>query len=76
MQSRKVDELGRIVLPIEIRTELGIDSGDSLDVSMENGVILIEKSEQNCIICHGHEDLKNVSGRPVCAKCRDKIKKL
>ena len=45
MQSRKVDELGRIVLPVEIRTRLGVESGDSLDVSIdETGTVLLKKA--------------------------------
>ena len=41
--SRKVDELGRIVIPIEVRKELGIKDGKSLDISIINNKIILEK---------------------------------
>lgn len=74
MQSRKVDELGRIVLPIEVRTELGIEAGDSLDVSVEkNGSIILKPSERCCVICHGHEGLVDVRNKLICSECRKMI---
>jgi transcriptional pleiotropic regulator of transition state genes len=75
MQSRKVDELGRIVLPVEIRTRLGVESGDSLDVSIdETGTILLKKTEKHCVICHGQNGLVDVRDKPICVECRDIIK--
>ncbi len=41
--SRKVDELGRIVIPIEVRKELGIKDGESLDISVIDNKIVLEK---------------------------------
>jgi len=75
MQARKVDELGRIVLPIEIRKKLNVDTGDSLDVSIdETGTVLLRKSEKHCVICHGQNGLVDIRDKPVCAECREIIK--
>lgn len=76
MQSRKVDELGRIVLPSEIRSELGVELGDSLDLSVDKTgtVVFLKKSEKHCVICHGQNGLIDVQNKPVCAECRDIIK--
>lgn len=76
MQSRKVDELGRIVLPSEIRSGLGVEAGDSLDLSVnETGtVVFLKKSEKHCVICHGQNGLIDIRNKPVCTECRDIIK--
>lgn len=76
MQSRKVDELGRIDLPSVIRLGLGVEAGDSLDFSVnETGtVVFLKKSEKHCVICHGQNGLIDVRSKPVCAEYRDIIK--
>ena len=48
---RKVDELGRIVLPIEIRRTLDIAEGDEIEIFMENDGAILQKYEPSCIFC-------------------------
>lgn len=65
---RKVDELGRIVLPIELRRTLGIEEKDSLDIFIDGN-----NNEPGCIFWGSLENIGNENGKPVCGKCRKEI---
>ena len=67
--ARKVDELGRIVLPVEIRRALGLATGDELDISLDEGTVVMRKVEARCTFCAGSDDLRAFRGRQVCASC-------
>ena len=71
---RKVDELGRIVLPIELRRTLGIDIKDSIEIYVDNSTIVLKKYEPTCIFCGESEDVTNYKDKNVCKKCLDEIK--
>jgi transcriptional pleiotropic regulator of transition state genes len=66
---RKVDELGRIVLPIELRRTLDIAERDELEIYMENDRIVLQKFEPSCIFCASSRDLVNFRGKNVCQEC-------
>ena len=66
---RKVDELGRIVLPIEIRRTLDIQEKDELEIFMENDQIVLQKFEPSCIFCASSEGLVSYHGKTVCQEC-------
>lgn len=66
---RKVDELGRIVLPIEIRRSLDISDRDELEIYLENGRIVLQKFEPACIFCGSSESLVSYCGKNVCRDC-------
>ena len=66
---RKVDELGRIVLPIELRRTLGIDIKDGLEIFTEEDTIILRKYEPMCILCGSSEELKCINNKRVCSKC-------
>lgn len=66
---RKVDELGRIVLPIEIRRTLDIQEKDELEIFMENDQIVLQKFEPSCIFCASSEGLVSYHGKNVCQEC-------
>lgn len=71
---RKIDELGRIVLPIEIRKTLDIKEKDSINISlMDNGVFL-QKKEPTCIFCGSTMNLSVFINKSICKKCLKKIK--
>ena len=58
---RKVDELGRIVLPIELRRTMGIDVKDALEIYVEGDTIMLRKYEPSCVFCgNAKEDRKSV----------------
>ena len=48
---RKVDELGRIVIPVELRRKFGIDIKDSMEIYTEDNCIILKKYEPSCIFC-------------------------
>ena len=73
---RKVDELGRIVLPIELRRTLEIAERDSLEIYVEGSTIILKKYEPACIFCGDAQDVVNYKGRNICKKCLDEMKKL
>ena len=72
---RKVDELGRVVLPIELRRTLEIAERDSLEIYVEGSTIILKKYEPACIFCGDAKDVINYKGRNICRKCLDEMKK-
>jgi transcriptional pleiotropic regulator of transition state genes len=67
--ARKVDDLGRIVLPIELRRAHGIKTGDALDISVEGDAIILRKTTVGCVFCGRVDDLRSHLGREVCGTC-------
>lgn len=66
---RKVDELGRIVLPIELRRTLHVGDRDSLEIYTDNDKIILKKYEPSCIFCGNAKDVVNFKGKNVCPDC-------
>lgn len=66
---RKVDELGRIVLPIELRRNLDIEVRDALEIYMDGDRIVLQKYQPACIFCGAEQELVNHKGKNVCAEC-------
>ena len=66
---RKVDELGRIVLPIELRRTLGIDVRDPIEIFVDDETILLKKYTPACIVCGDSDDLVEYRGKKICRKC-------
>ena len=73
---RKVDDLGRIVLPIELRRTLDIAERDELEIFMENDRIVLQKYEPACIFCGSNRALVNYCRKNVCAECAKKLSKI
>ena len=66
---RKVDELGRIVLPIELRRTLDIAEKDSLEIYVDGPSIVLKKYQPACIFCDDARDVINFKGKNVCPSC-------
>ena len=66
---RKVDELGRIVLPIELRRTLGIAVHDEMEIYIENDQVILRKYEHSCVFCTSTQNLVQYKGKFVCNKC-------
>ena len=66
---RKVDDLGRIVLPIELRRVLDIAERDELEIFMENDRIILQKYEPACIFCGSSRELISYENKNVCRSC-------
>ena len=72
---RRVDDLGRIVIPMELRRTLGIHVKDPISISVDNEKIILEKFKESCVICGSEEDVAKVKDRPLCEACIGDIKK-
>lgn len=68
---RKVDELGRVVIPIELRRTLGIDEKDALEIYVDHEKIILKKYEPACVFCGNAEDVQNFRGKNVCRQCAE-----
>ncbi len=66
---RKVDELGRIVIPIELRRTMGIEEKDALEIYVDNEKIILKKYEPACIFCGNAEEVINYKGKNLCRSC-------
>lgn len=66
---RRVDRLGRIVLPIELRLQLGIDKTTLIEVYHDDSSIVLMKHEEGCVLCGGVDDLTQHRGKLICGKC-------
>lgn len=71
---RKVDELGRIVLPKELRTVLNINEKDSIEIFTDNDKIILQKYQPACTFCNNVNNIIYFSGKRVCADCIEKLK--
>lgn len=70
---RKVDELGRVVIPIEIRNKFDIAEKDPIEIYVDGSSIILKKYEPNCIFCGNNKGLTSYKDRLVCSKCAEKI---
>ena len=66
---RKVDELGRIVLPIELRRTLDIAEKDALEIYVEGSAIVLKKYRPTCVFCDSARDVLVFKGKNICPKC-------
>jgi len=73
---RKVDELGRIVIPIELRNTLGILEKDPLEIYTDGSSIVLKKVDSSCFICKNSKKLVSYKGVLVCNKCIKKLSEL
>ena len=73
---RRVDELGRVVIPIEIRNQFNIVEKDPIEIYVDGSSIVLKKFEQNCIFCGNTQDLLSYNGKLICKKCANKISTL
>lgn len=71
---RKVDELGRIVLPIELRRTLDISERDALEIYVDGPSIVLKKYQPACVFCDDTRDITIYKGKNVCANCLNELK--
>ena len=73
---RKVDELGRVVIPIEIRNKFDISEKDPIEIFVDGSSIVLKKYAPNCIFCGSTKNLMTYKDRLVCSKCAQKIQEI
>jgi len=71
--ARKIDSLGRVVLPAEMRRQLGMETGDLVAITVDDGRVVLEKIEVRCVFCGSVEGLREFSDKLVCAACIDAL---
>lgn len=71
---RRLDDLGRIVIPIELRRSLDIKEKDPLEIYVDGEQIILKKYEPDCIFCGDARDVINYKGKNICTKCLSEIK--
>ena len=73
---RKIDDLGRVVLPIELRRVLDIDKDASLEIYVDDECIVLKKYQPACVFCGNAQDVLQYQGRNICRACREAIGKM
>ena len=73
---RKIDELGRIVIPIELRNQLGIAEKDPLEIYVDKSSIIFKKYQPNCIFCGKTKNLIKYKEKLICPKCLEEINEI
>ena len=73
---RRVDELGRVVIPMEIRNQFNIVEKDHIEIYVEGSCIVLKKYEPNCIFCGNTKNLVEYKDKLVCDKCTSLLNSL
>ena len=71
---RSLDQLGRIVIPIELRRVLDIAIGDGLEFYSDENTIVLKKYEPACIFCDNAKDITQFKGKNICPTCFEDLK--
>ncbi|MBQ2603260.1 MAG: AbrB/MazE/SpoVT family DNA-binding domain-containing protein [Oscillospiraceae bacterium] len=71
---RRLDDLGRIVLPIELRRTLNLEIKDPVEIFTENDCVILKKFEPTCIFCGSSKEVTDFKGKTVCASCVKELK--
>ena len=71
---RKLDELGRIVIPIELRRTMDIGLRDTLEIFVEDDSIILKKYHPACIFCNDARDVVSFHDKLICKRCLEQLK--
>lgn len=72
---RRIDELGRIVLPIELRRTLDIGERETMEIFVEGSSVVLKKYRPTCIFCDSAKDIAIFKGKNICPKCLSELKR-
>lgn len=70
---RRVDDLGRIVIPVEIRRVLDIDEREPLEIFVEGSSVVMKRCRTGCVFCDSGRDVADFRGKWICARCRREL---
>lgn len=73
---RRLDELGRVVIPIELRNKFNISERDPIEIFVEGKNIVLKKYENNCVFCGNTRNLSEYKGKNICNTCLKKLNSL
>jgi len=71
---RKIDDLGRMVIPIELRKTMNIDKKDPMEIFVDDDQIILQKYEPACIFCGSAKNTSDFKGRIICGECISTMK--
>lgn len=71
---RKLDDLGRIVIPMELRRIFGISPNDEIEILVEDDKIVLQKYEPHCVFCQNEDNLTVYKGKQICGVCLEELK--
>ena len=71
---KKIDELGRILIPKELRSSMELDTKDALEMFVDGDRIVLQKYQPACIFCNNADNIIFFEGRRICASCLSKLK--
>jgi AbrB family transcriptional regulator, transcriptional pleiotropic regulator of transition state genes len=73
---RDIDQLGRVVIPIELRRTMGISISDPLEVFVEDDYIILKKYQPACQFCNNSSDMIEYKGKKICKDCLKDFKQI
>ncbi len=73
--TRQIDDLGRVVLPMELRKNLRINKKDQLEIYVEDDKIILRKYSQSCIFCGNKDNILEFRSKFICSDCLSQLKK-
>ena len=73
---RRLDDLGRVVFPIELRRTLDMKEGDCLEIYTEDNQIILKKYEPGCLFCGELKGVINYKGKNICKKCFKEMREI
>lgn len=71
---RRIDDLGRIVLPIELRRTLDIGERETMEIFVEGSSVVLKKYRPTCIFCDSAKDISIFKGKNICPKCMQDLR--
>lgn len=71
---RNIDELGRLVIPKEMRKKMGIGESSPVEIFVEDDRIIVTKYQDSCIFCGGGTELQSFKGKRICLSCIEEMK--
>lgn len=73
---RRLDDLRRLVIPIELCRTMGIEERDAMEIYTDGDKIILKKYEPACIFCGNAEEVQNYKGKNLCPNCIKELAKL
>ena len=72
---RKVDELGRVVIPVELRRSMNINIKDPLEIFVDGEMIILKKHSEDCIFCGSSKNIETFMNKNICSECLEDLKR-
>jgi transcriptional pleiotropic regulator of transition state genes len=72
---RRIDSLGRIVLPIELRRIMDLDIKDPVEIFVDDEHIILKKYQPTCIFCNSGDNVVSYRDKKICRECLDELQK-